>query len=258
MQNQPPHSALRTELRRRGLPLAYIERLVAELDDHYSDLVEERSSRMGAARKLQFEEANDHADDVRDRLGEPTQLALFAAEQYHARSFFGRHPWLTFAVGPLPLLFMGWVAFGLAVEGIAVLLAGLDYVWAWAARWSWASVPEENHPFAQAVVLALYSWTFLVIPSLLTAVVLCRVAAHNGLHWKWPTLACGMLATIAGVSWVSYKIKTIDGIGTFMVGFQANTSMYWILTSFLPKFALAMAIGLLVMKRSQERAAAVA
>src|ERR1700755_1996694 len=93
---------LRRELRRQKLPHAYIERLLAELDDHYEDLLEERSTSMGAARKLQTEA--DQSDDLQQRLGGPAQLALFAGEQFHARSFWGRHPLVTYVLGPLPLL----------------------------------------------------------------------------------------------------------------------------------------------------------
>ena len=99
MASHPSRDELRSELRRQKLPQAYIERLLAELDDHYEDLLEERSTSMGAARKLQLEQ-----DDLSVRLGEPAQLALFAAEKYHARSFWGRHPVVTFLIGPLPLL----------------------------------------------------------------------------------------------------------------------------------------------------------
>ena len=100
MASHPSRDELRGELRRQRLPQAYIERLLAELDDHYEDLLEERSTSMGAARKLQPESISQ--ENVHTRLGEPAQLALFAAEQYHARSFWGRHPWVTYLLGPLP------------------------------------------------------------------------------------------------------------------------------------------------------------
>src|SRR6266850_859778 len=104
MASHPSRDELRSELRRQRLPRAYITRLLAELDDHYEDLLEERSTSMGAARKLQLEQ-----DDLRQRLGEPAQLALFAAEKYHARSFWGRHPLVTYLLGPLPLLIAMWI-----------------------------------------------------------------------------------------------------------------------------------------------------
>lgn len=248
MASLPSRDELQSELKRRGLPRAYVARLLAELDDHYTDLVEERNSRMGAARKLNLE-----SDDAQQRLGEPTQLAIFAAEQYRERSFFGRHPVLTFLVGPLPLLWLGLTICGILFFAIGLLMQGFDMVWTHLFKWSFLSIPEENHPFVQAMILAVMSWAALVVPSLLAAWVLCRVAARNALDWKWPVLGCGILSAAAGISWVSYRIKTIDQVGTFMVGLQLNSSISSMLATFLPRFALAMVIGMLLWRRAQQR-----
>src|SRR6476660_6646776 len=123
MAGHPSRDELRSELRRQKLPQAYIVRLLAELDDHYDDLLEERSTSMGAARKLQPETVSQ--ENLHTRLGEPAPLALFAAEKYHARSFWGRHPVVTFLVGPLPLLVAVWLptVFSLTEFGM-----GLSYV----------------------------------------------------------------------------------------------------------------------------------
>src|SRR5262245_27931207 len=48
MANHPSRDELRSELERQKLPRAYIERLLSELDDHFEDLLEERSTSMGA------------------------------------------------------------------------------------------------------------------------------------------------------------------------------------------------------------------
>lgn len=250
MASLPSRDELQSELKRRGLPRAYVARLLAELDDHYTDLLEERNSRMGAARKLDFDSQN-----AEQRLGKPTELAIYAADQYQVQSFFGRHPVLTFLFGPLPLLWFGLVVCSIAFFAIGYLVQAIDMAWVAVFKSSFLSMsgPEENHPFVQAVVLAIMCWGALVIPSLLAGSILCRVAARNALHWKWPAMGCGILAAIAGISWVSYQIKTIDRVGTFMVGFQTSASIDFVLTSFLPKFALAAAIGLLLMKRAQQR-----
>jgi hypothetical protein len=251
VESLPSRDKLESELRRRGLPPAYIARLAAELDDHYSDLVEERSSRMGAARKLKFE-----ADDLQAQLGEPTQLAVFAAEQYHARNFWGRHPLLTFLVGPLPLLVGCWFATGILFFAMNLVLFAIDFVSTAALGWSFSSIQEENHPFCQAVLLATVSWIVIVLPPLVAAWLLCRVARRNGLHWKWPVLGCGLLAIVAAASTVNYRIKTIDAEGLIMVGLNAGSSAEWLLLNFLPRFALAMAIGLLLVRHSREQACA--
>src|SRR3954447_13496747 len=145
---------LRRELRSQRLPAAYIARLLSELDDHYEDLFEERSSSMGAARKLQVQQ-----DDSEQRLGDPTRLAVFAAEQYHTRSFWGRHPVVTFVFGPLPLLVLGWVICVLAyflvvvVPAIAIGYAGEHWF-----GWSLEGFHEYEYPYVQCIAIALASW----------------------------------------------------------------------------------------------------
>src|SRR5882757_2285663 len=129
MASHPSRDELRSELRRQRLPQAYIARLLAELDDHYEDLLEDRSTSMGAARKLQVPQNGQ--DDLQQRLGEPAQLALFAAEQYHARSFWGRHPRITFLVAPLPLMIVMWMLY-LSAIWIPIYCIGTFIGW-WTA-----------------------------------------------------------------------------------------------------------------------------
>ena len=85
---------------------------------------------MGAARKLQFE-----SNEVEQRLGEPARLAVFAAEQFHARSFWGRHPVLTFLVLPLPMWVACWAASWLALAAVVIGASQvLEHTWDIAQR----------------------------------------------------------------------------------------------------------------------------
>ena len=107
---------------------------------------------------------------------------------------------LTFLVAPLPLLCIGLVIVGILFFATGELMAGIDWVWTAIFNWPLSSIPEENHPFVQAVALAVMCWAVLVLPSLFAGWVLCRVAARNALNWKWPVLACGLLAAVAAFS----------------------------------------------------------
>lgn len=245
----PSRGELRDELTRRGLPLAYIERLLSELDDHYVDLLEERNSHMSAARKLQFEETS--AIDHQQQLGEPTHLALFAAEHYHARSFWGRHPVVTFVLVPLPLLVLCWIAIGLGVTGIGKTIAYICEHW---FGLSDANTNPGDHLIAQAGIMVAVSWFFIVVPSLFVAWLLCRTAARNALKPQWPVASCCLLALVAGCLAISYQLAVQPHEGRFMLGFSFAESPTWILSSFLPKFAVALGIGLLLVKRAQQKA----
>jgi hypothetical protein len=245
MDNRPSYDKLRSELARRGLPRAYIERLVTELDDHYTDLLEERSTSMGAARKLQ-----PSSDDVQDRLGDPIQLAIYAAEQYHARSFWGRHPLVTYLIAPLPLLVACFVGYGLAFIALCFVI---EFVGWYVFGWTEATFANPaDFIWLQAGIIALMCWYIMVLPSLTAAWILCRSYRRNALDWRWPVLGCTLLAIVSGFFQTSYRIATEPNSGLFMIGFDVGTSLDWLLR-FLPKFALAMGIGLLLIKRAQRQ-----
>lgn len=245
----PSHGQLRNELTRRGLPPAYIERLVSELDDHYVDLLTERSSLMGAARKLQFKDSP--AIDPQQQLGEPTHLALFAAEQYHARSFWGRHPVVTFLLAPLPLLALCWYAVALGIVGAGKSVAYICEHWFGLLA---SNTNPGDHLIAQASMIVAVSWFLIVVPPLFVAWLLCRAAARNALNRRWPIASCSLLAFVAGCLAISYQLAVQPHEGRFMIGFSFAESPAWVLTSFLPKFAVALGIGLLLVKRAQQEA----
>lgn len=205
---------------------------------------------MGAARKLQIDESN--TNDLEQRLGEPTHLALFAAEQYHARSFWGRHPVVTFVLAPLPLLVLCWIATGLGVTGAGKTVAYICEHW---LGLSDSNTYPGDHLIAQAGMMVAVSWLLIVVQPLVVAWLLCRIAARNTLNWRWPVAACGILAFVAGCLAVSYRLAVQPHEGQFMVGLSFALSPQWMLLVFLPKFTVAMAIGLLLVAATRRRAA---
>jgi hypothetical protein len=230
------------------LPRAYIERLIAELDDHLADLQEdllhqshqegqshqERTRDMNAARK-----PDCNTDGLQDRIGQPTQLAIFAAEQYRARSFWGRHPVFTFLIAPLPMFALLATAFYLVVAlPILVVIYFTDY----ALGWTFA---VEEHPWFGCSVLAYFCFDLDILAPLMTAWLLSRVAGRNALKWQWPTAACALLAGLVSLVHFSWKLNPgPHQNGVFTVGLDVGSSAQWLLVDFLPKFALALGIGL--------------
>jgi hypothetical protein len=233
------------ELRRRRIPNRYIQRSLAELDDHIADLQEERNIDMNTARKPDTVADRSYAANVinlQERLGDPTQLAAFAAQQYHNRSFLGRHPILTFITLPLPLIAVcsTLVVFSFFPGGYLLdrFCPNLD----------------NDYPLALGILLAVSFWSFIVIPPLSVFLLVCRIGRRNALSWRWSVIACTLVALYCSqviVQW-NYPAKPPDK-GVMMVGWELlPTSMGDFVTHYLPKFAGAMAIGLLLIQRAKQ------
>ncbi len=256
MPNHPSHDErqqeLRRELRRRGLPPAYVERFISELDDHYANLVEQRRISMGAARKLQSIE--DDQSELQQRIGEPTKLALFAAEQYRARSFWGMHAWVAYLVGPLPLYIAMWMLYLVSVWLPTYCIGTLGERMGWWTQ-SGMALAAANYLVTQAVVLTCFTWGLLVLPPIGAALVLCRVYRRNALDWRWPVIGCALLAIVVAAFHVSWTLQMGTGPtdhGLLMVGILPPFTPRLTLL-FSMKFVLAMGIGLLLVKRAQQQ-----
>ncbi len=271
MDAQQARELLIAELKRQGLPPNYIQRLLDELDDHLADLQDERNRHMNspdhnaptptdhkaatvgrAADSIAITEPSPsgsgqgegaaHVISLHDRLGNPAELAAFAAKQYHNRSFLARHPILTFLLMPLPLTALGATIFILAMTPFGMLS---DYLW---------SGRELDHPLLFGTMLSVIFWASIVFPPLLAALFCCRIARRNTLSWRWSLIACVLISSYCACLSVFYNNASVikNNVNGFVcVGIGFNTNPLWMLYYFLPKFALAMAIGLLLIKRAQ-------
>ncbi|HZZ28912.1 MAG TPA: hypothetical protein VFE46_13000 [Pirellulales bacterium] len=279
MENQPAREQLIAELKRHKLPRAYIQRLLAEWDDHLVDLQDERSTDMDSSENTGTStykaataddasykaatggRAADHkaGDGIaapsnilnfQQRLGDPAQLAAFAAQQYRNRSFLGRHPIFTFVALPLPLAMLLVTAIFFATYFIG---QGLIWIFQGGADDSAATFAFYNqHPLLINLLMAVVAWIWTILPPLVLALFMCRIARRNARSYRWSLAACLLIAIWAGMFFVQYAGPTRPGNGTVMMGL----ALYWpinqyVLLSFLPKFLLALAIGLLLIKRAQ-------
>ncbi len=164
MDARPSLDQLTRELRRRGLPAAYIRRYVEELDDHITDTIEERSNAMSK---------DAHGFESLDaRIGDPVRLADVAAAEYRRANFCGRHPVLTCLVAPIPLVLLAWIAvFGLGIGVLASTSPAEEAnVGAGADDWSTAAIWTSLVGFRVAGV----------IPPALVALLLCYLARRGG------------------------------------------------------------------------------
>jgi hypothetical protein len=247
MPNQQLREQLAAELKRQKLPASYVERLLAEWDDHLADLQDERNIDMHTARTPAENTNESQQNDIielQERLGDPAKLAEFAGQHYRKRSFLGRHPIFTFLLLPVPLIVAEIVGFFLAWMLLGAALGPVLESWL-------NGVNECDHPFAGSLFLVGLSWCLIVLPPLATTLWTCRVARRNRIDVRWPAAACCLVAVYCALFCVTWRLPTAPGNGLFMIGFTVDSSVTWFVANFAPKFALAAGIGMLLVRRAQ-------
>lgn len=217
MEDRSSPERLRGLLRRRGLPHRYVERVVAELDDHRADLAAGGGSERTAE----------------ERLGDPTLLAGVVARQYHRRTFSGRHPVLTFLVAPIPLVLVGWFVLQDFGFGLSIFATR-----EWILR-HFGEVAFDGF----ATFLNRLVW---LAPPLAIMARSCRLSVRAGRSWIWPCVTCVQMALMLGL--VHTDVHLFPG------GHGALTWSFDFQVRALPALApLAMAMALVAQRRDLHR-----
>lgn len=212
----PSHwKELEMELLARGLPEAYIERLLGELSDHVEELCQERNPIMreesspGTGRDALRRAGNEHASEIDDRLGTLLQIADATAVEFRRRTLVGRHPVLSFLLGPPVLLVLGWMA--MAYMGIFLGDIGPRAVKA-------LPISQEALLTPAMLVCYVYMPILSLVPPLLTVWGLTCLARRAGVSWRWPVGACLLVALLAGAFVARVDVLPDPGRSTVQLG----------------------------------------
>jgi hypothetical protein len=183
MASQRWRDRLLKELHRQGLPSSYVSRLVEELTDHAADLFKENPS----------VDAERNADA---RLGTPEHLAAIARVEFQRRTFAGRHPVLTFLVGPIVAVVGSFAGTFLTVT-LVWLPIGVLIDTATGGCFSAADARDAGpSTFGPWLLFHSYSTIMRFIPFLLSAWIFVWLGRRSGLR-GWSIVACGLIALIA-------------------------------------------------------------
>lgn len=215
-----PHwrDRLTSELRRHGLPSAYIDRLVDELADHSADLFTE-DQRM---------DATQTEPEIESRLGTAEQLAAAAVTEYRQRTFAGRHPVLTFIFGPIFAALLTLVTIMLLLIGIGWLLNALD-------GGSLESNGLSNEPPTSFQLGLMHTVNFVVrfVPFAISAWFFFRMGRRCGLP-KWSLVACTIVAVTAVFFSSVISQTTADGHGMWTIGFGTSIGLDQFIQALVP------------------------
>ncbi len=84
------------------------------------------------------------------------------------------------------------------------------------------------------------TFTILIVPAALAALLSCRLAARAGLGWKWSAAACLLVALFTGPAALTIVLPTAAAKGavTFGFGLTAHPSLLQ-----LTQFTVPLAVG---------------
>ena len=176
---------LRERLLHAGIAPRHVRRYIAELRDHFDDLVREETAN-GASR-------NAAEAKARTRLGNDNDLAETMLARPDLRSLMARYPWAVFGVGPVVLV-LASLAGALAIEIGAVYLttAVLHHPTVAEREWFvfgvavWNTLATFVAPFAIAAALCIAgqrqrmpaAWIFAGIA------IACILGAFQEIHFS--------------------------------------------------------------------------
>jgi len=187
-------AALRSRLLRKGLPRDYVDRLVAELDDHHDDA--------GA----------EGASAAESPLGDLDSLIQATVREYRRRRFAGRHPVLTFLIAPLPLVVMKWVLCALAIWGAFALVGvclGTDFPDSHRSHWLTMSCVWIAH------------YVLMIAPPLMAVLLLARWAGQAAVDPRWVLVGTLLVALVAG----AYQARFTEPIGAARGSYQVGLGL---------------------------------
>lgn len=197
---------LRHELLRRRLPRFYVHRAVREYADHFHDLIREGVS----------------DDSSAARLGDPQALAAQLATEYRARHFAGRHPWLVFALAPIPCTILAAALF-IAIGATTVELLE----------------PVLGAVSLRCLLVAVF-YTSLTLPMLGATWFFGRWAIRSGCGARWFWTSSALVCALAAATQFKLSFATDTQDGSLIIGLALPPQINWLFLA-LP---LLTAIGL--------------
>jgi hypothetical protein len=185
--SQPRFDQLSERLLRAGIAPRHVRRYVAELRDHFEDLVREETA-AGTAPALAQSRA-------RSRLGSDDALAQVMLARPGVRSISARYPWAVFGLAPVALVVAALFGAVLIEAGVFNLVSALVHQPKFAGR-----PPPE---WFTSIVFA-WNWLATWAAPLAIAIALCLVGLRQRISASWIftgiTIAC-VLGAFQVLNW---------------------------------------------------------
>jgi len=163
-------TALRSRLSEIGCPAWRAGQIVREISEHREDL-----KRDALEEGMTVEAADAHAEE---NLGDVEKLVRQFAAVLRRRSWWGRHPILTFCVLP-PIAILAWFF------GIIVLVAWVTDLFGMAETFT--RKIETDLALSRAIVYSIHYTAVVLVPALL-----CWLARRYAHEFNWALAGCAL------------------------------------------------------------------
>jgi hypothetical protein len=189
------------------------------------DLFTEQGGRM--------DESMHGNEPIESRLGRPDELVAAALANRRHTSIFGRHPFLSFVVAPIPVAILSWVGFLFVCFGLLKLTG-------WVFGEEYAIEGRAVRDWPAVLVYAMNAMVIAVrfLPPAVTTALLCWCANRAGMGWKWTATVSGLVALIAGMLVVQVTLPSEPGKGQFLLGLGLPVHQWINLIQFLVPVAV--------------------
>ncbi len=223
---QSQFRALKEHLLRAGIAPKHVRRYVAELEDHFDDLVHEETAR-GLTRI-------DAESVARVRLGDDDTLANTMLDRPELQSFAARHPWAVFGIAP-PVALASVVAFGIFTDTVFFSLLGSAANvgaavpdWGKAAVATWHGLLMYAAPLAVAAVIGLIGLRQRIEMAwlILGASIVLMLGSFLQIGVVWSDLP-GQSSLSVGLH-MSAKDTLIAGLVRLPLNLMILTGLYWL------------------------------
>jgi hypothetical protein len=216
---------LALRLLRGGVAPSHVRRIVAELQVHYSALVDEARQR-GALEE-------DAEADASAKIGSDDQIASDTLAQPSLKSWGARWPWAICGVAPV----LGCVASQVLLTLMALaVLAPLSK--------HGVSIASFLTPHALNSAMVAVCWFVLRGLPLICALGLLFYAARRRLRLLWPLIGTLLIAALPAVCNLDVQLPQPGAQGLIRAGAGFSTSMHGLLT-FAVRWVPTMGIPLL-------------
>lgn len=214
---------LARRLHRAGARRRYTQRVVDELHDHAEEL-----RALSRAREHPPASESDVEARVRERIGDPESLARAFLADPRAFPMARRRPRLVFGLFPFIILELGFVAFAMAVIGIATL----------ADAGSSADLRSPEYAWLHEILAYLFFAAQLVVP-LAVAAAYTVLARRARTSFEWLLVAAAVLVVGTGITTLEFQAPTLGTHDEFTIGLHIGASWAALLRIGIPLAALA-------------------